>query len=40
LHWGAPINYMALETCLGDMTIAEALQSAELLATEVMPHFA
>ena len=31
---------MALETCLGDMTIAEALQSAELLATEVMPHFA
>ena len=31
---------MALETCFGDMTIAEALQSAELLATEVMPHFA
>src|SRR6266581_1084600 len=34
------INYMALETWFGDMTIAEALQSAELLATEVMPHFA
>ena len=34
------ITYMALETCSGDMTIAEALQSAELLATEVMPHFA
>jgi hypothetical protein len=34
------INYMALETCFGDMTIQEALQSAELLATEVMPHFA
>jgi alkanesulfonate monooxygenase SsuD/methylene tetrahydromethanopterin reductase-like flavin-dependent oxidoreductase (luciferase family) len=34
------INYMALETCFGDMTIAEALQTAELLATEVMPHFA
>ena len=34
------INYMALETCFGDMAIAEALQSAELLATEVMPHFA
>jgi hypothetical protein len=34
------INYMALETCFGDVTIAEALQSAELLATEVMPHFA
>src|SRR5580693_2213521 len=34
------INYVALETCFGDMTIQEALQSAELLATEVMPHFA
>ena len=34
------INYMALETCFGDMTKEEALQSAELLATEVMPHFA
>jgi alkanesulfonate monooxygenase SsuD/methylene tetrahydromethanopterin reductase-like flavin-dependent oxidoreductase (luciferase family) len=33
------INYMALETCFGDMTKDEALQSAELLATEVMPHF-
>jgi hypothetical protein len=33
------INYMALETCFGDMTKSEALQSAELLATEVMPHF-
>jgi alkanesulfonate monooxygenase SsuD/methylene tetrahydromethanopterin reductase-like flavin-dependent oxidoreductase (luciferase family) len=32
--------YMALETCFGDMTKEEALQSAELLATEVMPHFA
>jgi hypothetical protein len=34
------INYMALETCFGDMTIQEALQSAELLATEVIPRFA
>jgi len=34
------INYMALETCFGDMTGDEALRSAELLATEVMPHFA
>ena len=33
------INYMALETCFGDMTKDEALRSAELLATEVMPHF-
>jgi len=33
------INYMALETCFGDMTKDEALQSAELLANEVMPHF-
>jgi alkanesulfonate monooxygenase SsuD/methylene tetrahydromethanopterin reductase-like flavin-dependent oxidoreductase (luciferase family) len=33
------VNYMALETCFGDMTKEEALQSAELLATEVMPHF-
>jgi hypothetical protein len=31
---------MALETCFGDMTISEARQTAELLATEVMPHFA
>jgi alkanesulfonate monooxygenase SsuD/methylene tetrahydromethanopterin reductase-like flavin-dependent oxidoreductase (luciferase family) len=31
------VNYMALETCFGDMTKEEALQSAELLATEVMP---
>ena len=34
------INYMALETCFGDTTKEEALQSAELLATEVVPHFA
>ena len=34
------INYMALETCFGDMTYGEALQTAELLATEVLPHFA
>jgi len=33
------INYMALETCFGDVTKEEALQSAELLANEVMPHF-
>jgi alkanesulfonate monooxygenase SsuD/methylene tetrahydromethanopterin reductase-like flavin-dependent oxidoreductase (luciferase family) len=33
------ISYMALETCFGDMTHDEALQSAALLATEVMPHF-
>ncbi len=31
---------MALETCFGDMTKDEALQTAELLATEVTPHFA
>jgi hypothetical protein len=31
---------MALETCFGDMSKDEALQSAELLATEVMPHLA
>jgi len=30
---------MALETCFGDMTKQEALQSAELLAAEAMPHF-
>jgi len=35
----AGINYLALETCFGDMTKQEALQTAELLATEVMPHF-
>jgi alkanesulfonate monooxygenase SsuD/methylene tetrahydromethanopterin reductase-like flavin-dependent oxidoreductase (luciferase family) len=34
------INYVALETCFGDMTKDEALQSAELLATQVMPAFA
>jgi alkanesulfonate monooxygenase SsuD/methylene tetrahydromethanopterin reductase-like flavin-dependent oxidoreductase (luciferase family) len=33
------ISYMALETCFGDMTFDEALQTAELLATEVLPHF-
>jgi alkanesulfonate monooxygenase SsuD/methylene tetrahydromethanopterin reductase-like flavin-dependent oxidoreductase (luciferase family) len=33
------INYMALETCFGDMTAAEVLRSAELFATEVMPAF-
>ncbi len=31
---------MALETCFGDMTFGEALQTAELLAAEVMPSFA
>ncbi len=35
----AGVTYMALETCFGDMTKDEALQSAGLLATEVMPHF-
>jgi alkanesulfonate monooxygenase SsuD/methylene tetrahydromethanopterin reductase-like flavin-dependent oxidoreductase (luciferase family) len=35
----AGVTYMALETCFGDMTKDEALQSATLLATEVMPHF-
>jgi len=34
------INYLALETCFGDMAKDEALRSAELLATEVIPHFA
>jgi hypothetical protein len=32
------ISYMALGTCFGDMTYDEALQAAELLATEVMPY--
>jgi hypothetical protein len=31
---------VTLETCFGDMTKEEARQSAELLATEVMPHLA
>jgi hypothetical protein len=31
---------MSLEFCFGDMTAAEALRSAELFATEVMPAFA
>jgi alkanesulfonate monooxygenase SsuD/methylene tetrahydromethanopterin reductase-like flavin-dependent oxidoreductase (luciferase family) len=35
----AGISYLGLETCFGDMTYGEALQSAELLATEVMPYF-
>jgi alkanesulfonate monooxygenase SsuD/methylene tetrahydromethanopterin reductase-like flavin-dependent oxidoreductase (luciferase family) len=33
----AGISYLAIELCFGDMTRAEALQSAELIATEVMP---
>jgi alkanesulfonate monooxygenase SsuD/methylene tetrahydromethanopterin reductase-like flavin-dependent oxidoreductase (luciferase family) len=33
------INYIAIELCFGDMTKDEALQSAELFATEVMPAF-
>jgi alkanesulfonate monooxygenase SsuD/methylene tetrahydromethanopterin reductase-like flavin-dependent oxidoreductase (luciferase family) len=33
------ISYMALEMCFGDMTPDEALASAELFATEVMPAF-
>lgn len=33
------INYMALELCFGDMTMAQTLRSAELFATEVMPAF-
>jgi alkanesulfonate monooxygenase SsuD/methylene tetrahydromethanopterin reductase-like flavin-dependent oxidoreductase (luciferase family) len=36
----AGISYMALELCFGDMTQAEALQSAGLFATEIMPMFA
>jgi hypothetical protein len=35
----AGVNYMSLEFCFGDMTAAEALRSAELFATEVMPAF-
>jgi hypothetical protein len=31
---------MALDMCFGGMTKEETLQSAELLATEVMPHLA
>jgi hypothetical protein len=43
-EWGARhhdrdgISYRALETRFGDMTRDEALPSAELLATDVMPH--
>jgi alkanesulfonate monooxygenase SsuD/methylene tetrahydromethanopterin reductase-like flavin-dependent oxidoreductase (luciferase family) len=33
------ISYLALETCFGDMTFGEALQTAELLASEVLPYF-
>jgi hypothetical protein len=33
------VNYLSLEFCFGDMTAAEALRSAELFATEVMPAF-
>lgn len=36
----AGVNYLSLEFCFGDMTAAEALRSAELFATEVMPAFA
>jgi alkanesulfonate monooxygenase SsuD/methylene tetrahydromethanopterin reductase-like flavin-dependent oxidoreductase (luciferase family) len=36
----AGVTYLALETCFGDMTKDEAMQTAELLATEVMPAFA
>lgn len=35
----AGVNYVALETCFGDMTKDEALRTARLLATEVLPHF-
>jgi alkanesulfonate monooxygenase SsuD/methylene tetrahydromethanopterin reductase-like flavin-dependent oxidoreductase (luciferase family) len=35
----AGVNYMSLEFCFGDMTASEALRSAELFATEVMPAF-
>jgi alkanesulfonate monooxygenase SsuD/methylene tetrahydromethanopterin reductase-like flavin-dependent oxidoreductase (luciferase family) len=33
------INYIAMEMCFGDMTLAETLQSAELFAAEVAPAF-
>jgi hypothetical protein len=33
------INYMALELCFGDMTLAETVRSAELFATKVMTSF-
>ena len=36
----AGVTYMSLEFCFGDMTAAEALRSAQLFATEVMPAFA
>jgi alkanesulfonate monooxygenase SsuD/methylene tetrahydromethanopterin reductase-like flavin-dependent oxidoreductase (luciferase family) len=35
----AGINYMSLEFCFGDMTVAETLRSVGLFATEVMPAF-
>jgi alkanesulfonate monooxygenase SsuD/methylene tetrahydromethanopterin reductase-like flavin-dependent oxidoreductase (luciferase family) len=35
----AGVNYVSLEFCFGDMTAAEALRSAELFATEVIPAF-
>ena len=39
-HDEAGITYMALEIAFGDITEAEAAQSAELFAREVMPAFA
>jgi hypothetical protein len=36
----AGVTYMALEIAFGDITEAEAAQSAELFAREVMPAFA
>jgi alkanesulfonate monooxygenase SsuD/methylene tetrahydromethanopterin reductase-like flavin-dependent oxidoreductase (luciferase family) len=35
----AGVDYVSLEFCFGDMTAAEALRSAELFATEVIPAF-
>jgi alkanesulfonate monooxygenase SsuD/methylene tetrahydromethanopterin reductase-like flavin-dependent oxidoreductase (luciferase family) len=35
----AGVDYLSLEFCFGDMTAAEALRSAELFATEVIPAF-
>jgi alkanesulfonate monooxygenase SsuD/methylene tetrahydromethanopterin reductase-like flavin-dependent oxidoreductase (luciferase family) len=35
----AGVNYLCADLAFGDITLAEAARTVELLATEVMPHF-
>lgn len=35
----AGVNYLCVDLAFGDITLAEALRTVELLAAEVMPHF-